>query len=111
MFSMTDPAKQELEAYFADKDKTPIRIYLAGGCGGPRLALALDEPGEDDTVVEDSGFSFCINKELLSLVGSVAVDMTPMGFSVEPEFPLPNAGGGCGGGCCSSGCSSGGGCC
>ena len=104
MFSMTDTARQELDAYFEGKEKNPIRIYMASGCGGPRLALALDEPGEDDTVFEESGFSFCINKELLSLVGSVALDVTPMGYSVQPECPLPESGGGCGS-CCSSGCS------
>ena len=99
MFSMTDAARQELEAYFADKEKAPIRVYQASGCGGPRLALVLDEPGEDDTTFEEGGFSFCINKELLSLVKSVALDVTPMGFLVQPEIPFPESAGGCGGGC------------
>lgn len=102
MFTMTDPAKQELEAYFADKEKTPIRVYMTGGCSGPRLALALDEITEDDEVFKEDGFSFCINKELLSLVGSVTLDLGYMGFSVEPEFPLPaSEGSGCGS-CCGS---------
>lgn len=113
MLSMSDAARQELEAYFSDKEKSPIRIYLAGGCGGPRLALALDEPGEDDSVLPEGGFSFCVNKELLSLVGSLSLDMTPMGFIIEPEFELPaGEGGGCGGGCGSGGggCGCGGSC-
>lgn len=101
MFTMTDTAKQELDAYFADKEKTPLRIFMASGCGGPRLALALDEAGADDHVFEEGGYSFCINKELLSLAGSISLDMDPyLGFSVTPEFPLPNSGG-CGS-CCSS---------
>ncbi len=104
MLTMTNAARQELEAYFADKEKNPIRVYLTGGCGGPRLALALDEPDQDDQVVEEGGFSFCLNKELVSMIGSVNVDVTPMGFTLTPEKPLPNSGGGCGGGCCSSGC-------
>ncbi|HBW15817.1 MAG TPA: adhesin [Desulfovibrio sp.] len=31
MFELTDNARKELEAYFADKQKTPIRVYLAPG--------------------------------------------------------------------------------
>ena len=31
MVELTDKAHSELEAYFADKDKSPIRIYLAPG--------------------------------------------------------------------------------
>lgn len=31
MIQITENAKAQLDAYFADKDKTPIRIYLAQG--------------------------------------------------------------------------------
>ena len=60
MISLTEEARKELEAYFEGKEKTPIRVYLApGGCSGPRLALALDEPGEDDETSEDNGLTLC----------------------------------------------------
>ena len=98
MISLTEEARKELEAYFEGKEKTPIRVYLApGGCSGPRLALALDEPGEDDETSEDNGLTLCINKELAEKVGAVTVGMTHMGFVVESEIPLPS--GGNGGGC------------
>ena len=65
MISLTEEARKELEAYFEGKEKTPIRVYLApGGCSGPRLALALDEPGEDDETSEDNGLTLCINNTL-----------------------------------------------
>ena len=100
MISLTEEARKELEAYFEGKEKTPIRVYLApGGCSGPRLALALDEPGEDDETSEDNGLTLCINKELAEKVGAVTVGMTHMGFVVESEIPLPS--GGNGGGCSS----------
>ena len=111
MISLTEEARKELEAYFEGKEKTPIRVYLApGGCSGPRLALALDEPGEDDETSEDNGLTLCINKELVEKVGAVTVGMTHMGFVVESEIPLPS--GGNGGGCssCCGGCGSSGGC-
>ncbi len=31
MVTLTDKAKQELDAYFADKDAGSIRIYLSSG--------------------------------------------------------------------------------
>ena len=31
MFTISETASHELEAYFADKGKTPIRVYLAAG--------------------------------------------------------------------------------
>ncbi len=31
MVNVSDNAMKELEAYFADKEKSPIRVYLAPG--------------------------------------------------------------------------------
>lgn len=31
MFELTESARKELEAYFADKEKATIRVYLAPG--------------------------------------------------------------------------------
>lgn len=31
MFNISETAVHELEAYFADKEKSPIRVYLAEG--------------------------------------------------------------------------------
>lgn len=105
MVTLTPNAEKELTSFFSNREKTPIRIYLApGGCGGPHLGLALDEYRENDSTAEVNGFSFCIQKELQEQVRSVTIDASPMGFSVKPELPLPKpaAGEGCG----SSGCGS-----
>ncbi|MBP3731065.1 MAG: IscA/HesB family protein [Mailhella sp.] len=100
MFSISQTAVSELNAFFSDRPKSSIRIYLApGGCSGPRLSLALDEPGEDDSVLTDSGYDFCMSKSLLEQVGGVSIDATPMGFLVTPEIALPQTGGGCCAGC------------
>ncbi len=105
MITITKSADAELDAFFADKPKEPIRIYLApGGCSGPRLSLALDAPGEDDASFSDGGYDFCIAKVLLEQTGKINIEVSPMGFLVVPEIPLPVGGGcsSCGGGC--SGC-------
>ncbi len=31
MITLSETAQQELEAYFADKEKPPIRVYLTSG--------------------------------------------------------------------------------
>ena len=68
--------------------------------------MALDEPNDDDKVFEEGGFKFCINSELLEKIGGVTLDLTYMGFAVEPQIPLASAGGSSCGGCSgSSSCS------
>ena len=58
MLTLTENAGKELKAFFTDKPQSPIRIYLApGGFSGPRLGLALDEPRDEDEVMEQDGFS------------------------------------------------------
>lgn len=60
---------------------------------------------DDDTVVEQGGFTFCVNKELLTQIGGVTIDLTYMGFTVEPDVPLNSGASACGscgsGGSCS----------
>ncbi len=106
MINLEASAKQELDAYFADKEKSAIRVYLApGGCSGPRLALALDEPNEDDATAETGGYSFAINKMLLEQIQGATIKVAGGGFMIEPDIALPNSGGGC------SGCGSSSSCC
>lgn len=104
MLSISESAVKELDEFFADKEKSPIRVYLApGGCSGPRLALALDAPGDDDQVEDHSNYTFCMNKALFEQTGDISIDLTQMGFAIESANPM-----GGGGGC--SGCASAGGC-
>ena len=103
MLTLTDAAQKELEGFFADREKATVRIYLApGGCSGPRLALALDEAGDEDARFEQDGFAFCINKDVLQQVKSVSIDLSYLGFTVTPEVPLPSSGGSSCGDCCGS---------
>ena len=87
--------RQRAESLFTDKPQSPIRIYLApGGCSGPRLGLALDEPRDEDEVMEQDGFTFCAEKNLWTQIGGVTIDLSYMGFTVEPTNPLPAPEGG-----------------
>lgn len=106
MFELSEDAKKELDAYFEGKEPGTIRIFLApGGCSGPSLRLALDEPGEGDATQELDGYNFCIERGLLDQTGGGQIEVGPMGFIINPVNPLPEmAGGGCGG--CCGGCGS-----
>ena len=103
MITLSETARPELGAYFTDKERSPIRVFLApGGCQGPRLALALDGPTDDDQVFEDAGFTLCVEKDLFAETGNISVDMNAMGFSVSSDNPVGGGEGGCascGGGC------------
>lgn len=102
MLSVSENAVKELDEFFSDKEKSPIRIYLApGGCSGPRLALALDTPGDADQTFDEAGYSFCAEKDLLAQTGDISIDVTYMGFAVESANPMGGGGGCCG--CASSG--------
>lgn len=104
MLKVSESAIKELDEYFTGKEKSPIRVYLApGGCSGPRLALALDKPGDDDQVFDQSNYMFCINKDLFAATGDISIDLTQMGFAIESANQI-----GGGGGC--SGCGSAAGC-
>ncbi|MDD3311707.1 IscA/HesB family protein [Pseudodesulfovibrio sp.] len=106
MIDLTESAKAQLQDYFSDKAASPIRVYLAdGGCAGPRLTLALDEPNDKDKTEETGGFTFAIDTTLYALTGKIRIDMTPYGFTVESENPV--GGGGCSCSCGDSGCGSG----
>jgi len=104
MITLSDSAKVQLDGYFADKEKSPIRVFQAGSCCGPKLSLALDEPKDGDATFEAGGYTLLAEKSLLEATGAISIDMTEYGFSVDSENPL--AAGSCG----SGGCGSGGGC-
>jgi Fe-S cluster assembly iron-binding protein IscA len=107
MITMSDSAKAQLDGYFADKEKSPIRVFLAGSCCGPKLSLALDEPKDGDESFEAGGYTLLAEKSLLEAAGAISIDMTEYGFSVDSENQL--AAGSCGSGSCGSGgCGSGG---
>jgi iron-sulfur cluster assembly protein len=113
MLELTANAKKELDAYFTDKDKQPVRIHIApGGCAGPRLSLALDDPDDNDESYSADGYTFCIERSLAKQATYLRVDITHMGFEVDSDIELP-AGGGCGSSCGTGGssCGTGGSCC
>ncbi len=104
MITLSDEACNELEEFFAAKEKSPIRVFMAQGCSGARLALALDPATDEDKTFINNDFTFVVNEELLTTTGAITITLTDMGFEVSSENPLPNMGGGCGGCPSAAGC-------
>jgi Fe-S cluster assembly iron-binding protein IscA len=102
MIIVTQTAQEEVAKYFNGKEKSPVRLFITSGCGGPSLAMALDQPKETDTVFTQGDVDYIMETELLKQAQPVTVDYTGMGFNISSSLEL-------GGGGCSS-CDTGGGC-
>ena len=106
MIELTENAEKELKTFFLNNPTSApkVRIFSAMGCSGPMLRIALDEPNAEDATEDLNEITFCINKSLIDIVKSVKIDLTYMGFVVEPEVPLPVPEGFTGGCTSCSGC-------
>ena len=102
MFQVTEKAHEMLEEFFKDKEGTHyVRIFLSeGGWAGPSLAMALDEPREDDEIIEDNNINYLIKKELFEQAKPINVDFVDSamgsGFSISSQL---NTGATCGTSC------------
>jgi len=103
MFEVTETATEKVKEFFKSRDGiSPLRVFIAGaGCSGPQLGMALDEPGENDEIIETEGFTFLIEKPLLAEAKPIKVDyvVTPQGegFIISSGMKKTSE---CGGGCC-----------
>ena len=93
MFELTKAAKEQLDMHFTGKDVSPIRVYMAAGCGGPRLALALDEQKDNDAVHKIDGYTFLVETDLMNEVQPVSVEFDPhMGFNIKSSLKVSASG-------------------
>ena len=105
MFTVTDAAQTEVAEYFRNHDKGAIRVFLhEGGCGGPQLAMAVDNKQESDQTFTFSGVEYLIEKELLEKAHPVEIDFAVNGFKISSSLKFE--GGGCAGCGSSSNCCS-----
>jgi len=103
MIKVTETAQEQVKAYFEGKEVQPVRIFLnSGGCGGPSLAMALDEKKEDDALFTHGGVEYLMEKSLLEKASPVTVDYAGMGFNLSSSLELSSGCGSCGstGSCC-----------
>ncbi len=102
MFTITESAQQKIAEHLSGKASMPIRIFLnQGGCGGPQMAMALDEKKETDSIFEFAGVKYLVDTIFFEEAKPIAVDFIGTGFKVTSRLEL--------GGC--SSCSTEGSCC
>ncbi len=105
MVEVTEEAAKQIQEYFKDKEVTPIRIFLnAGGWGGPSLAMALDEPKDNDQVFDVNGFQFIMEKEFYETAQPVKVDFLGYGFKIDSNIEFEATNSACGSCSTASGC-------
>lgn len=101
MIKVSKEAREQVRAYFEGKEVQPVRIFLnSGGCGGPSLAMALDETTDQDAVFTHDGIDYIIEKDLLRQAAPVRIEYSGMGFRLDSSLELSGGGcSSCGGGC------------
>nr|WP_035237464.1 IscA/HesB family protein [Desulfobacter vibrioformis] len=103
MINVSKPAQEQVRMYFEGKEIAPVRIFLnTAGCGGPSLAMALDEKKSTDAVFTFDDVEYVMDKDLLEKASPVEIDFAGTGFRLDSG--LKPAGGctGCSGGTCGS---------
>ena len=109
MLEVTELAISNLKSYMEQNNiDSALRVALMqGGWSGPSLGLALDEPKDNDTTVEESDLTFLVDNELMASCGGIKIDFVESGmrsgFSITSKIPIAGAGGGCSSGSCGSG--------
>ncbi len=99
MLTITKAAQNEVNKFFEQHNKGAIRIFLhEGGCGGPQLAMGVDEKKKDDQSFAIGGVEYLIETKLLKDAQPLEIDFAQAGFKITSNLAL--GGGGC------SGCSS-----
>ena len=105
MITVSPSAHEQVKAYFDDngKDIQPVRIFVSDGCGGPKLAMALDTAKPDDQVISHGGIEYIMEAALLEQARPVEIDYSTMGFSIYSNLELGSGCDSCGssGSCCS----------
>ena len=97
MLEITKSATDKIAELLRDREVSPIRIFLnSGGCGGPSLAMVLDEPNDTDDVFDIDGFKYIVDKEFMKEAESIKVDFSGFGFQFDCAIEFEEGCSGCG---------------
>ena len=104
MITVTESAVEAAAEYFTTMEIKPIRIFVTQGCGGQRLAMALDEINGSDIVQQAGDYQFIMDRSLLDEARPVHIDYFEMGFKISSSLRFSGGCQNCGttGSCCGS---------
>jgi iron-sulfur cluster insertion protein len=95
---VTDRAFARLaEIALATGDGRPLRVAVqGGGCSGFQYEIKLDEPGNDDLVLEKDGKAVLIDSVSLPFLSNAVIDYTDELIGARFVVQNPNASSSCG---------------
>lgn len=74
---LTDIAQEELKKVVDSRKNTnkDLRIYIQGmGWGGPSFGIALDEPKDEDQVIEIDNLKFLLDRDMVNNFSEFIID-------------------------------------
>ncbi len=103
MLTVTEAAQTQVDEYFKDKTRQPVRIFVTQGCGGRQIAMAVDKIQDTDEVYTINNIEYIVDKAFLEEAKPIKVDFGTNGFSVSSSLELGSGCSSCGtsGECCS----------
>ena len=107
--TVTELAQERLNSLIGDQmreQSQAIRVFIAqGGCGcsGPRFGMGLDQPSEEDQVIEIGALKFIADPASAPSLQDASIDyiedVMQQGFQITAPNAAASGGGcGCGGG-------------
>lgn len=100
MLKVSSEAIEQIRQYFLNKDRMPIRIFVAMNCSGAQFALALDESiTNSDIIKKIDGFDFVVDTNLSKEVGDITIDFINNQFIITSEKQITSQINNCCGNC------------
>ncbi|MGC3936734.1 HesB/IscA family protein [Roseobacter sp. EG26] len=94
---VTPRAFDRLAEIGAATDGKALRVAVeGGGCSGFQYEIALDEPREDDLILEGSGQKVVVDAVSLPFLGGATIDFTEELIGARFVIDNPNASSSCG---------------
>jgi iron-sulfur cluster insertion protein len=94
---VTSRAFARLAEIDASKDGKALRVAVeGGGCSGFQYEIALDEPREDDLVLEGSGQKVVVDSVSLPFLANAVIDFSEELIGARFVIDNPNATSACG---------------
>ncbi|MEQ5828795.1 iron-sulfur cluster assembly accessory protein [Sulfitobacter sp. W027] len=94
---VTPRAFERLAEIGAAEEGKALRIAVeGGGCSGFQYDIALDEPAEDDLVLEGSGQKVVVDSVSLPFLADAVIDFTEELIGARFTIENPNATAACG---------------
>ena len=94
---VTDRAFARLSEIGAGDDGKALRVAVeGGGCSGFQYEIALDEPKDDDLILEGSGQKVVVDAVSLPFLSNAVIDFTEELIGARFVIENPNATSSCG---------------